>query len=125
MRPREQIELGELLAMLEIHPKDFPMEIVKGQIKFEPAVKRLEKFKELAKSQYKKVALKIHPDVNPSEDAKERMQKLNLFMDAVKSMRVQRVPVRPAMHHMYVKVYNFGGSTTAGDTWTNTAYTSW
>ena len=106
-------------AMQELNAKPDRVQQLK-QLPFKQAAEGLETLKAEVKKRYKQLALKWHPDRNPSneEEATKRFKMLGRVLEELGSLRVQQRPPMPMQQVFHVVFHHNTAST-------GTSTTSW
>lgn len=113
------MHIQEALIILEMPLNSFE---VPRNVHPNIAVKKLEEFKDLVKSQRKKLVKKYHPDVSPSGE--DKMKLINNTVDELMKIQIRVRQPRPIIHQHII--INFGGGfrATSSDSTTSTSFYS-
>jgi DnaJ domain len=118
---QQQMQTG--LARLGVTPQDF--DLVRRQTSLETAGHLLAELKKKAKTNYKKLALELHPDRTGGDEAKtDEFKHITAVLDEVEKLAVRARPPPPrpnplgvvfAMGMPYAQQYGGTSTTTTGN----------
>jgi hypothetical protein len=114
------MHIQEALMVLEMPLNSFE---VPRNVHPNIAVKKLEEFKDLVKSQRKKLVKKYHPDVSPNSE--DKMKLINNTVDELMKIQIRVRQPRPIMRqHIIIRHFGGGFGSTASDSTTSTSFYS-